>query len=102
MAAVGKQGLKSAISWEAAGVGLAIGRHILPAVGSVPLGGIALGVGFSLLSRKMFDKTEDAVTGKGDSAPQQSLDDIKPTEEEKNTTADQPLSSNLFELAAMA
>lgn len=93
-----KQLAKSAMSWEAAGVGLTLGRFLLPSVAGVPLGGIALGVGFSVASRKLFDKADETIS--------QSLDDLRSNNDTDQNTQSESSgllgNSDLFGVSATA
>lgn len=53
--AVCQKALQSLASWEAAGVGMAIGRALLP-IGSIPVGGILVGALFATIAYKAIGK----------------------------------------------
>lgn len=56
--AFGKYTVRDGATWEAAGLGAAIGKAVIPiALGGVSLGGIAAGALVGLAAQKMLDKT---------------------------------------------
>lgn len=50
------QSMKNLISWEIAGIGMAIGSKVLPGFRALPLGGIVLGVAGATMAKKGMDK----------------------------------------------
>jgi hypothetical protein len=80
--AAAKYTLRAAATWELAGVGMAVGRAVLPlAVCSIPLGGILVGALFAALGQKALDP----LLNTGDCDPNRKKEAVQETSSEAPT-----------------
>jgi hypothetical protein len=91
--AMGKYTFRDGATWEAAGVGAAIGRAVLPlALGPVSLGGIAVGALVGLAAQKALDSAMK--TGDKDPAEKETAQRKQKAEQEKSQKALSAKSNN--------